>query len=263
MLRTATGTSLATLLIGLMLVFGLPATAADYWGKSLSNRPNQFIFGYGSLINTPSRNSTAGKITAAIPVRVSAEFGYIRAWVARSPSGFTALGLRKPLADEKPETINGVLYPVDGTDMTPFDKREKGYVRIAVPLSQIEAVSWQPVPRDVQVWVYVPVGEDGKPGEGLMAPSIAFPLLESYIDVVIDGALEFGLEYAREFVETTRDWSQFWLNDRELARRPWIYDKNYSDEDGLLSTTTPAAEHFKDRLFSEAFAARYFAPSQP
>ena len=263
MLAKATGAVLTALVMVVALLSGPSAAAADYWGKSLSNRPTQFIFGYGSLINTPSRNSTAGKVTAAIPVRVSAEFGYVRAWVARSSSGFTALGLRKPAPGEASETINGVLYPVDGTDMTPFDKREKGYVRLAVPLALIEAVSWQPVPRDVQVWVYVPVGEGGKPGEGLAPPNIAFPLLESYIDVVIDGALEFGPEYAREFVETTRDWSEFWLNDRELARRPWIYDKNYSEEDTLLSTAAPAAEHFKDRLFSEAFAARYFSAHTP
>ena len=260
MLKKATASVGGTLVLIWMLISALPLQAADYWGKTLANRPTQFIFGYGSLINTPSRNSTAGKVTVAIPVRVSAEFGYVRAWVARSSSGFTALGLRKPLAGEKAETINGVLYPVDGTDMTPFDKREKGYVRVAVPLALIEAVSWQPAPHDVQVWAYVPIGEGGKPGEGLPPPSAAFPLLESYIDVVVDGALEFGLEYAREFVETTRDWSEFWLNDRELARRPWIYDKNYSEEDALLSTTAPAAEHFKDRLFSEVFAARYFAP---
>ncbi len=254
--------------IGLLVVMGLlssgvPAEAADYWGKHLSNRPTQFIFGYGSLINTPSRNSTAGKVTAAIPVRISAEFGYIRAWVARSSSGFTALGVRKPLDGEPAETINGVLYPVDGTDMTPFDQREKGYVRVGVPLDLIEAVSWQPVPADIQVWIYVPVGSEGKPGEGLAPPSAAFPLLESYIDVVIDGALEFGAEYAREFVETTRDWSEFWLNDRELARRPWIHDKNYSEEDRLLSAVSPAAERFKNRLFSEEFSARYFAPRTP
>ena len=247
----------------LLLTSGPGAGAADYWGKTLSNRPTQFIFGYGSLINTPSRNSTAGKVTVAIPVRVSAEFGYVRAWVARSTSGFTALGLRKPKAGEAAETINGVLYPVDGTDMAPFDKREKGYVRVEIPMALMVLVSWQPAPRDVQVWAYVPVGEGGKPGEALPPPSAAFPLLESYIDVVIDGALEFGLDYAREFVETTRDWSEFWLNDRELARRPWIHDKNYSEEDTLLSTAPPAAEHFKERLFSEVYAARYFAPHTP
>ena len=45
----------------------------------LPDQPTQFIFGYGSLINSASRNSTAGKTVPAIPVRVSAAFGYIRA----------------------------------------------------------------------------------------------------------------------------------------------------------------------------------------
>ena len=260
MLGKATG--FVAVVVAAMLAVS-SAGATDYWGKSLPNRPTQFIFGYGSLINTPSRNATAGRPTPAIPVRVSAEFGYIRAWVARSPSGFTALGLRKPVPGEAATTINGVLYPVDGTDMTPFDKREKGYVRLAVPLTMLEPVSWQPVPHDVQVWVYVPVGAEGKPGEGLPRPSADYPLLESYIDVVIDGALEYGPDYARELVETTLDWSEFWLNDRELARRPWIYDKNYSDEDALLSTTAPASGHFKDRLFAEVFSARYYAAHAP
>ena len=263
MIVKTAGAGITALVVLCLLAFAPPLRAADYWGKSLSNRPTQFIFGYGSLINTPSRNSTAGKATVAIPVRVSAEFGYVRAWVARSSSGFTALGLRKPAAGETAETINGVLYPVEGSDMTPFDAREKGYVRLEVPLAMVQQVSWQPVPQDVKVWVYVPVGEGGKPGEGLAPPSAAFPLLESYIDVVIDGALEFGPEYAREFVETTRDWSEFWLNDRELARRPWIYDKNYSEEDKLLSSAPPAAQHFADRAFSEVFAVRYFASPRP
>ncbi|CAK0759644.1 Gamma-glutamylcyclotransferase [uncultured Gammaproteobacteria bacterium] len=259
--RKTTKVTIWSLIFTVMVAFGLPVQAADYWGSSLSNRPIQFIFGYGSLINTLSRNRTAGKTTAAIPVRISAEFGYLRAWVARAPTGFTALGLRKPQVGEKPDTINGVLYPVDGTDMAPFDQRENGYTRIAIPLALIEAVSWQPMPRDnVLVWVYVPVGSDGKPGENLMPPSAAFPLLESYIDVVIDGTLEFGPEFARELIETTQDWSQYWLNDRELARRPWIYNKNYSEEDELLSTTPSSAKHFKDRLFSEEFTAQHLSP---
>ncbi len=263
MAKRTTGAVIVTLTLAVLLGSWQPVNAADYWGKKLSVQPTQFIFGYGSLINTPSSNSTAGKVTVAIPVRVSPEFGYIRAWVARSPSGFTALGLRKPAPGEKPETINGVLYPVDGADMTPFDNREKGYVRIGVPLAQVEAVSWQAVPRDVQIWVYVPVGEGGEPGAGLTPPNTAFPLLQSYIDVVIDGALEFGPDYAREFVETTRDWSEFWLNDRQLARRPWIFDTNYSNEDRLLSTTAPASEHFKDRQYPEVFGARYFGQHTP
>jgi hypothetical protein len=72
----------------------------------------------------------------------------------------------------------------------------------------------------LRIWVYVPVRPDGAPGEGLPGPGAAYPLLQSYIDVVVEGALEYGPDYAREPIETTADWSSYWLNDRELAPAP-------------------------------------------
>ena len=174
------------------------------------------------------RNSTAGNPIAAIPVRVSTAFGYIRTWNDRSPSGFTALGLRKPGPGEQASTINGVLYAIEGDDMTKFDAREAGYARVEVPHADIEAVSWQSTPSKGHIWVYVPVRPGGAPGIGLPQADAAFPLLELYIDVVVEGGLEYGPEFARELIETTADWSPFWLNDRELARRPWVHDSKYA-----------------------------------
>jgi hypothetical protein len=97
-------------LIAAIVVPRAEARATDWWGRKLPDIPTQFIFGYGSLINAASRNSTAGNPIPAIPVRVSAAFGHIRAWNDRSPSGFTALGLRVPRPGEQATTINGVLY---------------------------------------------------------------------------------------------------------------------------------------------------------
>jgi hypothetical protein len=112
--------------LGALVLFSVPAHAKDWWGAKLPGQPTQFIFGYGSLINTASRNSTAGMSIPAIPVRVAAAFGYVRTWNDRSESGFTALGLRKADASEKASTINGVLYAVDGDDMAKYDAREQG-----------------------------------------------------------------------------------------------------------------------------------------
>ena len=126
----------------LFAVIVLPAHAEDFWNRTLPDQPSNFIFGYGSLVNTASRNSTSPHPISAIPARVSAAFGYIRVWNDRSPSGFTALGLRKPAPGESAMTINGVVYPVDGGDMAAFDARERGYVRVEVPHADIEAVSW-------------------------------------------------------------------------------------------------------------------------
>jgi hypothetical protein len=243
--------------LGAMVLFALPAGAKDWQGVMLPDQPTQFIFGYGSLINSTSRNATVGKAVPAVPVRVSAAFGYLRAWDDRSFSGFTSLRLRKPETGKKASTINGVLYPVDGADMAKYDARERGYTRVEVPRDDIEAISWQQLPATGRVWVYIPVQGDGEPGVGLPSASAEFPLLESYIDVVVEGALEYGEPFARELLETTSDWSNYWLNDRELARRPWVYNPGSSQVDELLMETSEAAAQLKWRLFPESYSIHW------
>lgn len=189
-----------------------PASAEDFWGRKIVDPPTNFISGYGSLINTASRNSTATKPIAAIPARLGTGFGYVRCWRDRSSSGFTALGLRRPQPGESAMTINGVLYPVEGDDMAAFDRRETGYARVEAPRDQIEAVSWHRLPEDGKIWVYVPVTQGREPGVDLPTPSSAFPMLESYIDVVLEGGMEYGLR-ARDH----RDHDRL---ERLLAERP-------------------------------------------
>jgi hypothetical protein len=85
----------ALTLVALVVAAAGSPRAEDFWGRKLEHQPTAFIFGYGSLINTASRNATAVTPVAAIPVRVAAAFGYIRTWNDRALSGFTALGLRR------------------------------------------------------------------------------------------------------------------------------------------------------------------------
>ncbi len=238
------------------------ARAEDWWGRKLSDTPTDFTFGYGSLINTASRNATAGGAVAAIPVRISAAFGYLRAWNDRSPSGFTALGLRKANPGEQASTINGVLYPESKANGSRFDEREQGYVRVEIPRMDVAAVSWQQLPPGGHVWVYVPARQGGNPGTDLPEADADFPILQSYIDVVLEGALEYGTDYAKELIETTTGWSRYWLNDREMARRPWVHDNRYQPVDHLLQNTAPAASVFADRLFAEAYAAHWLTPKR-
>ena len=84
-------------------------------------------------------------------------------------------------------------------------------------------------------------------------------MLESYIDVVVEGGLEYGEDFARELIETTFDWSDYWLNDRELARRPWVHDPASSEVDALLMSSPEAAAKLKSRLFSEPYAIHWAA----
>jgi hypothetical protein len=257
--RTGEGISLGRMLIVLMLIIaiGRSTEAEDFWGRKLPDQPTQFIFGYGSLIDSESRNSTAAKPVPAIPVRVSAAFGYIRMWNDRSPSGFTALGLRRAGPGESGMTINGVIYPIEGQDLSAFDSREKGYVRIEVPHQDIEAVSWQALPPQGKIWAYIPDLAGRPPGLQLQPPDVEYPLLQSYIDIVIEGGLEYGQDFAREIIETTDGWSQYWLNDRQLARRPWVFDRSYQVVDDLLAAHAP---HFSDRRLPEDYTVRFLLP---
>ena len=118
-------------------------------------------------------------------------------------------------------------------------------------------MSWQRLPETGRIWVYIPVGPNAEPGVGLPAANAEFPLLESYIDEVVEGGLEYGENFARELVETTSDWSDYWLNDREFARRPWVHDPASSKVDELLMSSPDAAAKLKSRLFSEAYAIHW------
>jgi hypothetical protein len=259
--RPQRGFVIAALLISVLTCATARMVFADSWGQKLPNSPTHFIFGYGSLINSASRTATATKSIPAIPARVSAAFGFRRCWNDRSPSGFTALGLCKVLRGEGGATINGVVYPVEGDDMSKFDQREEGYTRAEVPMNLIESVGWQRLPERGRIWVYVPVKPGSEPGSGLPEPDAAYPLLQSYIDTVVEGGLEYGEEFASEILETTDGWNRYWLNDRELARRPWVHDSKTGKVDALISKTAPAAAHFAERLFPEAYAVHWFVPS--
>ena len=237
------------------------AGTTDFWGARPSDLPQDFIFGYGSLINEPSRTSTSGRQVAAVPARLSAGFGHVRGFVARAGArwgaGFTALGLRPPGDGEAPATINGVVFPATAPEMAAFDRRESGYVRVEVLPAFIEPAGWQGLPAAGRIWVYIPATRDGA---AFRVPDAAFPVVQSYVDVVLEGCLAEGTDFTRELIATTFDWSEFWLDDRPVPRRPWALTPQAGAIDRLLAATAPAAARFRDRAFPEVYAARHLLP---
>lgn len=238
-----------------------PALAErSFWGRPLPDEPSDFIFGYGSLINTPSREGTGRAGIPALPARVSPDFGHVRSWCARSRSGFTALGLRPRAPGEEPTTINGVVFPVDAGLLPRFDRREGGYNRVPVPAHLIETVSWQRLPERGTIWIYVPKSV-ADPTAAPLFPDADHPIVQSYVDLVLQGALEHGGSFATELIMTTADWGRFWLNDREVARRPWAANRDAGRIDELLALTAPASDSFRSRLYSEEYSARILRPA--
>lgn len=194
-----------------------------------------FLIGFGSIINTKSRAASDPAAVDAAPCRVSAKFGYVREWnFQASTAQICALGLRQCAAGEQGASINGIICSAPD-DMTAFDARENGYRRVQVPSHMVTMLSWQRLPRDAVIWIYVPYspavvtkfGTDSKSGLplcsgpttpeglderteaaglGLHPPSPKYPILQSYVDVCLSGCLEHGDDFAREFIETTFLW---------------------------------------------------------
>ena len=201
----------------------------DYWNKKYIKTPKNFIFGYGSTLNEESRCNTNINVGDGIPARISKKFGYRRCWNFKNKtSKFTALGLEK-VEENNSSTINGILYSVP--DLKCFDEREDGYKRIKIPYYMIQPIGWEKIPSNkyCNIWIYIPLDEYK------YNPSIDYPILQTYLDLIINGCLKYNMQFTEEFLSTTFNWCKFFLNDRIMCRRPWVYETNYKIIDNILT----------------------------
>ncbi len=204
---------------------------------------DQFIFGYGSLINTKSRTDTS-ETGKPIPARVK---GLQRAWNIVVPRySQTGVGV----VYDSQSTCNGVIVPVSEIELPKFDERElqHGYTRTNIKRRDIEAISREQgegqLPNGI-VWVYL------AKTHGI--PSDPNPIAQSYLDVILAGCLglgeDLGEKFAKEFIETTQGWEHPWVNDRTKPR--------YSGamKDVPLATTTKI-DGLLERLIPDAYNKR-------
>ena len=188
--------------------------------------------------------------------------------------------------------VNGVLFRVTQSMIPVFDRREVGYEKVRIPLEYLEFVGssdqqsqnqesasksknsnseesksepklsslspssssslWHKGlgPAD-RLWLYVPLASHTK-----MADE-NHPLLQSYVDTVLQGCLEWGGEVmAEQFLQTTGGWSTYFLNDTPSSRRPWLYRKDYSTIDRLLQKYA-SKTFFGDRKHPEEFSSAF------
>ena len=181
---------------------------------------NKYIFAYGSLINHESRN----KNMPNVEVIYGKIDSYKRSWcISVTERNFTALGLIKDATSH----CNGVYIPATNEDIKSFDKREiEGsgykYERVLVQREFCDDLF-----KDDEVYTYISIDNN---------LSNICPLIESYIDVVISGCLDYNYEFAEEFIKNTSNWNSNWINDRKniLYSNPKRLDDYYDDIDELL-----------------------------
>ena len=222
-----------------------------------------YIFGFGSIMN---RGTHGENFLPGVAVLLSKEFGYERQWNFRSSTGFTALGVSKVSSgNDATLDVNGVLFRVTQSMIPVFDRREVGYEKVRIPLKYLEFVVsgnnknidsssslwYKELGPDDRLWIYVPLASHKK-----MADE-NHPLLQSYVDTVLQGCLEWGGEaMAEKFIQTTGGWSTYFLNDTPSSRRPWLYRKDYSTIDRLLQKYA-SKTYFGDRKHPEEFSSAF------
>lgn len=219
-----------------LLLFAATLEAADCHPEVDEDQP-QYIIGYGSLMETASKQRTSPNTGANLPVLVT---GYQRSWNAKgSPVGFstTYLGVQ-PRSGAR---MVAALYRVfDARDIRETDRREAFYCREAVDRQKVQMLDGSLTPATGQIWIYV-----NKPGS-IAPPSARYPLVESYVDIFLTGCFELqekvvvkDFHFAEQCIETTAEWSPHWVNDRLYPRRPFIYQPNASRIDELLQRKLP------------------------
>src|SRR5690606_26173370 len=122
----------------------------------------EYVFGYGSLIYSLSRNRTTPNKNSVFPLKI---YGLTRGWWAVIPvpkPRTTFLGCVEAFRygiKEDESFVNGVAYPVTPEELVLIDKREIGYTRIQVDLNNIHDYCEQFQTGD-KVWVYTNERQD-------------------------------------------------------------------------------------------------------
>ena len=200
---------------------------------SITPEQPQYILGYGSFLQTASRQRTLPSSDAGLPVLIS---GFERGWFIRgsiySPTSY--LG-----AIENPDrSLNGAIYRLGIVDeIKASDLRESGYCRKRIEPEQLRLFDQGAVPEG-EIWIYV------APPDRIQMPNADYPIVQSYVDLFLGGCLEiqkqFSLtDFGEQCVNTTSGWSAHWVNDRIYPRRPFIYEPQSFGIDQILLKTIP------------------------
>jgi hypothetical protein len=214
-------------------------------GGKPSDTKQNYIFGYGSLIEDESRMRTTPSARYAWPANVG---GIRRGWWARGDkSGLTTTYLGA--LDDLRSACNGVIYPVSAQEIAATDQRESaGYKRCEIPFGQIVMLDGRSQPPDGVFWAYINLIPPDQLDDNL--PSPQFPMVQSYVDICINGCLEVEGKYSQaagftqQFIELTDAWSRYWVNDRLYPRRPFIFQPSASKIDAALQAAPKTAELF-------------------
>ncbi|MFC4891778.1 gamma-glutamylcyclotransferase family protein [Pseudofrancisella aestuarii] len=207
-----------------------PETTRNCRPAVKSSRDN-YVIGYGSLMNKDSRMITVPDAKFAAPILVS---NFERVWASRGTKSNATYLLAIP---NDGYLMNAIYYPSSAEDIQATDLREASYCRVKVPRKDILPLGIKSLPKG-DYWMYVKSFSDAE------FPTKDFPILQSYADVFLTGCLqtqgEFNLtEFGKLCFTTTYNWDLAnWMNDRshpQYARYSDTTRKYTNQIDGIIS----------------------------
>lgn len=158
-----------------------------------------FVFGYGSLMHPKDARRTVTPSTEK-PVVLQ---GYRRVWTDNW-DGFTFLNVEEC----EDCACNGILIEMSQDQLESLDQRENTYNRIVKKIDGKE------------VWVYISKYPNKSTKDS--------PVLQSYVDVFLSGALLLGEDFFDRCVQST-DWEMVFKNDRIMPKyrphNPELHEK--------------------------------------
>lgn len=214
----------------------------------MEEEKRHFIFGYGSLLNKESRQSSSPSKFDIIPVKL---YGYTRGWFARtgvkgvSTTYLGCLSDNSPYLDDIDTSgfMNGAIYAVNEDELPILDKRERNYLRKQIKADSIVSYYRNPIPENITIWIYENQFSSKEEFRSSL-PNRDFPIIQSYVDMCLIGCFEIEEElrrrkietesFAHHFIKSTFFWDKAWANDRLFPRRPQKHCPKAYEIDKLL-----------------------------
>ncbi len=202
---------------------------------------NNYLIGYGSLMQLQSRIRTVPLAVEAFPVAVT---GFKRLFGMRGSHYKTTF---LTVTGSSSSKMNAVYFKVNNGEIEALDKRESSYDRQEIPFNDLGFyIKNEPSAGDF--WIYV------KPNADCKQANNDYPLTQSYVDIFLEGCFQMQDKYhltdfAQQCVDTTDDWpaTDAWVNDRLHPRRP--FDNPYAHKiDNLLAGTEKIKNYWLHRF---------------
>jgi hypothetical protein len=218
------------LALGAAAALGVRVAAAQTPGPGGAAPAAQYIFGYGSLLERESRMGTWPSAEFAAPAVVK---GIARGWFDQTDVSSWSPTYLGGVADASAE-CNGVIFPVSAAEFDSYTQREVGYQPTKIDRAQVTMLDGSAAPPEGDIWYFANTSK--------RYPSAAHPIVQSYVDVCLNGCLEIEAAYplaqqagfAERFIQTTSDWRPPWVNDRMYPWRPFVYVPRASAIDALI-----------------------------